>query len=142
VPPLSPQRRWTPRRIRNALLCPKPEGAIGTAYAWKDGRWPNRNRITDKERAALQHIVEHADLLSTSTTPGTGWLLVEAPLWVLEALCRFEAEREDDEPDDAMEDDGCGERDADDEHQLDAGDEPELDADFENDAAPELWGRP
>lgn len=54
------------------------------------------NRLTAKDRKALRHIVNHADVLEVQ---GRYWILVQASPLLLEQLSEFEAEFEDCEDD-------------------------------------------
>lgn len=97
--------RWTPRRIRDALLCPKPKGAIAKVHTSLSD--PRRHAV---ETAVAQFIAQHADLLDCPSAPAfadpwaingepCGWLLVPATTWLLDALAEFGAERAEMEPD-------------------------------------------
>lgn len=128
----SPAVRWTPRRIQKALLCPKPMGARVRAMAFDYGPSPTI-RLEPKDVRALRHIAEHADLLPGTTgvpynefgAKAAAWLILPAPVWLLEALATFDAASADLEPDDDREPDDPPELNGDDEPDLD--DEPGAD---------------
>jgi len=60
---------WTPRRIRAALKCPKPTGAIDRVYAFEDGSSLRPWRKADDELRLLQHFADNADLLDVPARP-------------------------------------------------------------------------
>ena len=133
-----PAPRWTPARIRKALLCPKPQGQIAKAWRQEGGSWLTAQPVLAEEMTALRHICEHGDLITPPATPGEAWLLVPAPDWLIEILGSLDAAAEDIERDDEGEDDGTAEPDIDEDDNGD-GAEPEPDDD---DSAPEMWGEP
>jgi hypothetical protein len=96
------RKRWTPARIRKAIALPKPVGAIDKAEEYTLGkRLPD---LTPLDSLALREIAENADVLDVAQTAECGrtqatrWLLVPAPMWLIEALAVFEADPEDLEP--------------------------------------------
>lgn len=143
--------RWTPRRIRAALKCPKPAGAIIAAEEFNAGRWPRARDVVGRELRLLRHICENGDLIFLPTADALdgedakGWLLVPLALRHLHDLATVEADLADLEPDhdreddgtaedgDVDEDDGSEEENVDDMRQLEADDD---DADH----GAEMWG--
>lgn len=128
--------RWTPARIAKAMLVPKPRDAIAKAMAYEHGTTAHPIRSSNKNRPALDFIASHADILDlpapegTSWPPPVGWLLVPAPLWLLEALAEVGAALEDMETTEDAEPDHDAEAGSDDEPDQhdgeDADDEPTL----------------
>ena len=93
------RKRWTPARIRKAIALPKPVGAIDKAEEYTLGkRLPD---LTPLDSLALREIADVLDVAQTAEcgrTQATRWLLVPAPMWLIEALAVFEADPEDLEP--------------------------------------------
>jgi len=88
--------RWTPRRIRAALKCPKPSGEVRKIYREQAGELPGASERCDSDRV-VEFIAEHADMLNAPTLPSferpwripgdpCGWLLIPATTWLLDAL--------------------------------------------------------
>lgn len=126
--------RWTPARIVKAMLCPKPKDAIAKVMATARPAWRS-----DKDRPLLDYIVGHADILDLPAPSGTSWpepvawLLVPAPLWLLEGLAQVGADREDLEVTEDAEPDQDGEPGGD--------DEPDQHGEENDDDEPTLgWG--
>ena len=94
--------RWTPARIRRAMLLPKPRGAIAKAMQTATEVAPT----TPDQVKALQHLAEHGDFIAAPVpehhhnpnSGAPGWLLVPAPVWLLEALSTFGADAAELEP--------------------------------------------
>ena len=102
---------WTDARIRKAILCPKPRGAV--------------RRYDESVRARgepvgwlLSHIVQHADIThdgrqldydGVKFTHSGAWLLVPMPTHLLDALATLGAEQADLELDPDIEPDYDGE---------------------------------
>lgn len=120
--------RWTPTRIAKAMLCPKPKDAVAKAMAYEHGTLARWSFVPDQERRLLDFIASHADLLDLPAPHGTSWpgpvawLLVPAPLWLLEGLAQVGADREDLETTEDAEPDQDGEAGSDDEPDQDGGD--------------------
>jgi hypothetical protein len=112
--------RWTLRRIRAALKCPKPTGALSRLYAYESGHLAIREPVLPVERQLLSHIADNADLLDVPATKleygrPVRWLLVPLPDALLDRLAEFGANLEDLEPDHDGEADSDREPDEDDE---------------------------
>lgn len=122
--------RWTPNRIRKALLCPKPEGAAGAALRYEHGTaWRGQlGRPTELE--LLRYIADHGDLVHAPIADeyrdgdprSGGWLLVALPAYLLEALESLDADLADLEVDEDLELDGEGDDSPDNEPDLGASD--------------------
>ena len=137
------QARAAPARIRAALECPKPRGAIAKVHDF-DGGTVRRRGVRQAEIELLEYFANHADLLDVaarriepcSLSHAVRWLLVPIPEYQLDQLAAFGAEHEDHEPDSDGEADADREPDADDEE-----DGTEERADVRPDTM-QRWGMP
>ena len=116
----TPVVRWTPRRFNAALRCPKPTGAIARFHA--GGTLPGPARKSPLAAAIASFIARHADFLAVPSDGAfenrwelagkpSGWLLVPATTWLVDALSNLDAEQADLEPGEDAEPDADAEPD-------------------------------
>lgn len=92
--------RWTPARIREAMLLPKPVEALGR-YRRRHG-----HHLAVEVPAALRllySIISGADRLDVTDAEGSHFLLIRMDRYHFDRLCAFGASLEDYENDDDRE---------------------------------------